>query len=344
MAGYDIGIDLGTGNIKAFVSGRGIVLSEDNAICYDARSDEFVAMGNDAGEMFGKAPESYVLKRPISGGVISDFTVMAEILSRFITKICKNSIFRPNVLISAPSCNTRLEKKTVIEAVCAAGAGKVHLIDEPVVSALGAGLSIDYPHGVMVVDIGEGTTDIAVITMSTVAYSVSLKTAGANMTEAICQHIKKEKNILIGKQTAQKIKHSIGCAVRREEELELICTGKHIITGMPRNFSVNSGEICQCLADCTKAIFDGIMDVLEQTPPELYSDICNEGIILTGGSAKLYGLSQYLSDRLDIKVRVAADPEHCAAKGAGFILKNMKKLEDSGYSFRLRESSYNFRD
>lgn len=344
MAGYNIGIDLGTGNIKAFVSGRGIVLSEDNAICYDAHSNEFVAMGNDAGAMFGKAPESYVLKRPVSGGVISDFTVQAEILSRFLTKICKNSIFRPNVLISAPSCNTRLEKKTVIEAACAAGAGKVHLIDEPVVSALGAGLSIDYPHGVMVIDIGEGTTDIAVITMSTVAYAVSLKIAGGTMTEAICQHIKKEKNILIGKQTAQKIKHSIGCAVKRDEEFELICTGKHMITGMPRNFSVNSGEICDAISDCTKAIFDGIMDVLEQTPPELYSDICNEGIILTGGGAKLYGLSKYLSERLNIKVRVAADPEHCAAKGAGFILKNIKKLEDSGYSFRLRESSYNFRD
>ncbi len=344
MAGYNIGIDLGTGNIKAFVSGRGIVLSEENAICYDARSDEFVAMGNAAGEMFGKAPESYVLRRPVSGGVISDFTVQAEILSRFLTKICKNSIFRPNVLISAPSCNTSLEKRTVIEAACAAGAGKVHLIDEPVVSALGAGLSIDYPHGVMVVDIGEGTTDIAVITMATVAYAVSLKTAGSTMTEAICQHVKKEKNILIGKHTAQKIKHSIGCAVKRDEEFELVCTGKHMITGMPRSFSVNSGEICEALSDCTKAIFDGIIDVLEQTPSELYSDICNEGIILTGGGARLYGLSKYLSEKLSIKVRVAPDPENCAAKGAGFILGNMSKLEDSGYSFRLRESSYNFRD
>lgn len=344
MAGYNIGIDLGTGNIKAFVSGRGIVISEENAICYDAYSDEFVAMGNAAGEMFGKAPDCYVLKRPISGGVISDFTVMAEILSRFLSKICKNSVFRPSVLISAPSCNTSLEKKTVIEAACAAGAGKVHLIDEPIVSALGAGLSIDYPKGVMVIDIGAGTTDIAVITMATVAYAASIKTAGDSMDEAICQYLKKERDIIIGKRTAKKIKHTIGCAFRREEEFEIVCTGKDLVTGMPKNFNVNSGEICEALNECTQAIFEGVMEVLEQTPPELYSDICNEGVILTGAGAKLYGLDKFLKIKLGIDVRVASDPEFCAAKGAGFVLKNMKKLEDNGYSFRLRESAYNFRD
>lgn len=345
MAGYDIGIDLGTSTVTAFVAGRGIVLCEDNSICYDARSDEFVALGNAAGKMFGKAPDSYVLKRPISDGVISDFTVMADILSRFIIKICKNSIFRPNVLISAPSCSTMLEKKTVIEAACAAGAGKVHLIAEPVVAALGAGLSIDHPHGVMVIDIGAGTTDIAVITMGTVAYAESLRRVSGNtMDEAICQYVKKSRNIHIGKQTGRKIKHAIGCAVKRDEEFEIVCTGKDLITGMPRSFTINTSNVCEALNESAAAIFDGVMQVLDQTPPELYSDICNEGIILAGGGAKLYGLDKYLSQRLGIRVSVAADPEHCVAKGAGFILKNMKKLEDNGYSFRIKESSYNFRD
>ena len=345
MAGYDIGIDLGTSSVVAFVAGRGIVLCEDNSICYDARSDEFIALGNAAGKMFGKAPDSYVLKRPICDGVISDFTVMADILSRFIMKICKNSIFRPNVLISAPSCSTTLEKKTVIEAACAAGAGKVHLIDEPVVAALGAGLSIDHPHGVMVIDLGAGTTDIAVITMGTVAYAASLRRVSGNtMDEAVCQFVKKNMNIHIGKQTGRKIKHAIGCAVRREEEFEIICTGKDLITGMPRNFNINSMDVCDALKDDVAAIFDGVMEVLDQTPPELYSDICNEGIILTGGGSQLYGLDKFLSEKLGIKVSVAADPEHCVAKGAGFILKNMKKLEDNGYSFRMRESAFNFRD
>lgn len=344
MAGYNIGIDLGTSTVTAFVSGRGIVLCEDNSICYDARSDAFVAMGNDAGRMFGKAPDSYVLKRPISGGVISDFTVMAEILSRFLIKICKNSIFRPNVLISAPSCSTQLEKKTVIEAACAAGAGKVHLVDEPIVAALGAGLSIDHPRGVMVIDAGAGTTDIAVITMGTVAYATSIKTAGDTMDESVCQYVKKNRDIHIGKQSGRRIKHAIGCAVKREEEFEIVCTGKDLITGMPKNFSINSKEICEALQENVQSIFDAVMDVLDQTPPELYSDICNEGIILTGGGAKLYGLDKYLAKKLGVSVRVAPDPEHCGAKGAGYILKNMKKLEDNGYSFRLKESAYNFRD
>ncbi len=345
MAGYNIGIDLGTSTVTAFVSGRGIVLCEDNSICYDARSDELVAIGDDAGRMFGKAPDSYVLKRPISGGVISDFTVMSEILSHFIMRICKNSIFRPNVLISAPSCSTQLEKKTVIEAACAAGAGKVHLVDEPVVAALGAGLSIDHPRGVMVVDIGAGTTDIAVITMGTVAYAASLRrVSGDTMDESVCRFVKKNMNIHIGKQTGRKIKHAIGCAVKREEEFEIICTGKDFVTGMPKNFNISSRDVCEALEDDVKAIFDGVMEVLDQTPPELYSDICNEGIIIAGGGAKLYGIDKFLSQKLGIRVTVAADPEHCGAKGAGFILKNMKKLEDNGYSFRVKESAYNFRD
>ncbi len=340
MPGYNIGIDLGSSTVTAFVSGRGIVLSEANAICYDAYSGEFIALGNEAGEMFGRAPDCYTLKRPVRGGVISDFSVMAEILSRVITKICKNNIFRPSIVISAPSCNSQLEKKTVVEAACAAGAGKVHLIDEPIVSALGAGLSIDHPHGTMVVDIGAGTSDIAVITMGTVAYATSLKTAGDTMDEAICRMLKRDKDVIVGKQTARQLKHSIGCAVKREEEFEMVCTGKDTITGMPRPFNVSSGEISKALRDSVRAIYEGILQVLEQTPPELYSDVCTEGILLTGGAARLYGLDKYLSNKLGIKVRVAPDPEHCAAKGAGYILKNMKKLEDNGYSFRLKDGAY----
>lgn len=344
MAGYNIGIDLGTENITAFVSGRGIVLREENAVCYDANTDEFIALGNAAGAMFGKAPDCYKLKRPVEGGVISDFSVMAEILSRLIAKICRRSIFRPDVLISAPSCNSDLEKKTVIEAACAAGAGKVHLIDEPIVAALGAGLSIDFPYGVMVVDIGAGTTDIAIITMGTVAYSTSLKVAGNTMDEAICRFLKLDKDIIAGKQTARKIKHTIGCVCKREEEFEMVCTGKDTITGMPRPFNVNSGELCRVLKDSAESIFNGIMDVLDQAPPELYSDICNQGIVLTGAGAKLYGLDKFLADKLGIEVRVAPDPEHCGAKGAGYVLKNMKKLEDNGYNFRLKDGAYALRD
>lgn len=339
MPGINIGIDLGTSSITAFVQGKGIVFSEETAICYDVLNNEIVAVGNAAGEMAEKTPDGMVVKRPVNGGVISDFSIIAQILSHFLTEICKNCIFKPNVVISAPSAVTSLERKTIIEAACTSGAGKVYVIDEPVISALGAGLSIDKPHGVMVIDCGGGTTDIAVITMGTTAYSTALKISGDTMDDAICQYLKKEMEIVIGLATAKKIKHTVGCAYPRSEEIEMTAVGKDLITAMPKVFSVTSTQIYDALKDQINEIFEGIMAVLDQTPPELYSDICSEGIILTGGVAKLPGLDKALSERLGIKVTRAADPEHCAAKGAGYVLKNMKKLEDHGYVFRSKEIS-----
>ncbi|MBR6567932.1 MAG: rod shape-determining protein [Clostridia bacterium] len=338
MSVQNIGIDLGTEKITAFVEGRGIVFSEDNAIAYDNLNNETYAIGNKAGEMAEKTPEALTVKKPIIGGVISDFSVMTEILSYYIGKLCDKRIFRPNVIVSAPSCITNLERKTVVEATCAAGAGKVSVIDEPIVSALGAGLSIDHPHGTMVIDLGAGTTDIAVITMGTVAYAASIRTAGDTMDEAISQYIKKEKNINIGLVTAKKIKHTVGCAYKRSEEIEMEATGKNYVTGMPEIFNISSTEVYEALKDQINLIFDAIVDVMEQAPAELYSDICHEGILLTGGIAKLPGLDKELSARLGIRVKRAVDPEHCAAKGAGYILKNMKEMEDHGYSFRMKES------
>ncbi len=337
MPGINIGIDLGTSCITFFVEGKGIVFSESTAICYDAYDDEVIAVGNAAGEMFDKTPDSLILKRPMTDGVISDFSVTAEIISHFLDKICKNKVFRPNVVISAPSGVTALERKAITEAACTSGAGKVSVVDEPIISALGAGLDIDYPHGVMVVDLGAGTSDIAVITMGTVAYNVSLKVGGNTMDEAITQYIKREKEIDIGSQTAIKIKHTVGCAHKRTEEIEMFAVGKDHITGMPKTFEISTGEIYDAIKDQVSEIFHGIMSVLEQVPPELYGDICTEGILLTGGVAKLPGLDTELTERLGIKVTRAADPEHCAAKGAGYILRNMKKLEDHGYNFRSKE-------
>ncbi len=338
MPGLNIAIDLGTSSVTAFVQGKGIVFSESTAICYDAYDDEIVCVGNSAGEMFEKTPESLILKRPISDGIISDFTSVVKILSHYINKLCKNSIFRPNIIISAPSGVTSLEKKAIVEAACSAGAGKVYVIDEPIISALGAGLTIDNPHGVMVLDLGAGSADIAVITMGTVAHCCSLRTGGDAMDEAILQYVKKNKDIDIGLASAKKIKHTVGCAQKRSEELEMFCVGKNHITGMPETFEISSNEIYEALKDIIEEIFKGIVSVLEQVPPELYSDICSEGILITGGLARLPGIDRELSKRLTIKVRRAADPEHCAAKGAGYMLKNMKTLEDHGYYFRSKET------
>ncbi|MDD6011608.1 MAG: rod shape-determining protein [Oscillospiraceae bacterium] len=339
MPGLNIGIDLGTSTVTAFVQGKGIVFSEETAICFDNYDDEIVAIGNAAGEMAQRTPETLRLIKPMSGGVISDFTCVALILEHFLNRICQHQIFRPNVIISAPSAATSPERKAIIEAACTSGAGRVSVIDEPIVSALGAGLSIENPHGVMVIDLGAGTTDIAVITMGTVAYSVSSRTAGDTMDRAIVDYLKKERNMLIGLPTAKKVKHTVGCAHPREEELEMWITGKDYVSRMPKSFSVSSTEIYHALKDQIDDIFLGIMNVLEQVPPELYSDICTEGILLTGGLSKLSGLDKELSERLNIKVTGAVDPEHCAAKGAGYILKHITELEDHGYSFREKETS-----
>ncbi len=340
MPGINIGIDLGTSCITIFVEGKGIVLSESTAICYDAYDDSVVAVGNAAGEMADKLPDSLILKKPMANGVISDFSVTAEILTYLLDKICKNRIFRPNIVISAPSGVTALERKAITEAACVSGAGKVSVVDEPIISALGAGLDIDYPHGVMVVDIGAGTTDIAVITMGTVAYNISIKTGGDSMDEAIVQYVRREKNIDIGLQTAKKIKHTVGCAHKRTEEVEMFAVGKDYISGMPSTFEISTAEIHTAIKDQVNEIFHCIVSVLEEVPPELYSDVCTGGIILTGGVAKLPGLDTELTERLGIRVTRAADPEHCAAKGAGYILRNMKRLEDHGYNFRSKETIY----
>lgn len=338
MPGLNIAIDLGTSSVTAFVQGKGIVFSESTAICYDAYDNDIICVGNSAGEMFEKTPESLILKKPISDGIISDFSSVVKILSYYIDRLCKNNIFRPNIIISAPSGVTSLEKKAIVEAACSAGAGKVYVIDEPIISALGAGLSVDNPHGVMVLDLGAGSADIAVITMGTVAYCCSLRTGGDAMDEAIVQYIKKNKEIDIGLASAKKIKHTVGCAQKRSEELEMFCVGKNHVSGMPETFEISSNEIYDALKDIIEEIFKGIVSVLEQVPPELYSDICSEGIMITGGLANLPGIDKELSQRLTIKVQRAADPEHCAAKGAGYMLRHMRKLEDHGYYFRSKET------
>lgn len=337
MPGKNIAVDLGTGSIKVFVEGKGIVLCQANAISYVSGTDEIVAIGDSAKEMLERTPSSLETVRPIKGGVIADFSVMKEILTAALEKVCKYYVFKPNVIISAPSSCTQLEKKSVIEVACCAGAGKVCVIDEPVASALGCAKNINRPFGTMVIDIGAGTSDIAVITMETVAYSSSLALGGDDFDEAICQYVRKEKDILIGHNSAETIKKTVGCADSVDEEIEMSQNGKDFITGMPVTFSITSTEVKEALKDSVHILVSEIKKVLEETPPELHADICTEGIILTGASAKLRGLDKYLEEKIGVKVSVAADCEHTAVKGAGYALKNIKNLEDNGYIFKMKE-------
>ena len=337
MLGMQIGVDLGSSCITAYAKGKGIVLCEANAIAYDSLSGDVLAVGKEAKAMLDRTPESVTLKTPMRGGVISDFSIQCEILTTLLERVCKNAVLRPNLIISAPSSLSALERRTILQAACACGAARVSVLEEPIASALGAGVSIEAPHGVLVIDIGAGTADIAVITMGTVAYCKSLPLAGDTFDDAIVRYLRKTRGIEIGLPTAKRLKHQIGCAAPREEEFEAAANGKDAVRQMPLQFSVTSTELCEAIKECVDAIADAVFTVLEEVPPELFADICEGGVILCGGSAKLYGLDAALAERLHLPVHVAADGEHCAAKGAGYALQNMKQLEDHGFSFRLKE-------
>lgn len=338
MAGTDIGIDLGTGSVTVYVRGKGVVLSQATAISYDTYTDEVVAVGDSAKRMLERMPETVSLTLPIRGGVISDFSAAKQILSLVIEKICKRRVLKPNIIISTPSSVTELQKKSVIDAACAAGAGKAAVIDEPVASAVGAGLDIDNPRGKMVVDIGAGTSDIAVITMGQAAYCSSLRVAGDDMDEAVCQYLKKERDIVIGRPTAEKIKKTVGCASDGEEEIEMAANGKNYVSGMPVMFTVTSKEVREATNECVESILEEMRNVMEALPPELYSDICYEGILLTGGGSRLRGLEQRVAERFGIDVNCSADPENCAAKGAGIALERIGEFEDRGLIFKIKEN------
>lgn len=337
MLGMQIGMDLGSSCITAYVKGKGIVLREANAIAYDSRSGDVLAVGNEAKAMLDRTPDTVTLKIPMRDGVISDFSVQCEILTALLQRVCRHEVFRPNLVISAPGGLSALERRTILNAACAGGAARVSVLEETIASALGAGVSIDEPHGVLVVDVGAGATDIALITMGTVAYSKSLPLGGDDFDSAICRYLRRVRGIEIGLPTAKRLKHQIGCAVPREEEFEAAANGKDAVRQMPLRFTVTSTELCRALSESVDAIADAVFAVLEDVPPELYADVCTDGVTLCGGSSGLYGLDKALAQRLRLSVTVAPDGEHCAAKGAGYALQNMKKLEDHGFFFRLRE-------
>ncbi len=337
MLGMQIGMDLGSSCITAYVKGKGIVLREANAIAYDRNSGDVLAVGNEAEAMLDRTPDTVILKQPMRDGVISDFSVQCEILTALLQRVCRHAVFRPNLVISAPGSLSALERRTILNAACAGGAARVSVLEETIASALGAGVSVDAPHGVLVVDIGAGATDISVITMGTVAFSRSLPLAGDDFDTAICRYLRRVRGIEIGLPTARRLKHRIGCAAPREEEFEAAANGKDAVRQMPLQFTVTSTELCEALQESVKAIADAVISVLDEVPPELYADICEDGVVLCGGSSGLYGLDKALAGRLRLPVKAAPDGAHCAAKGAGYALQNMRKLEDHGFFFRLKE-------
>ncbi len=321
----DIGIDLGTANTLVFVKGKGIVIREPSVVAVDQKSNppRVVAVGMEAKEMIGRTPGSITAVRPLKDGVIADFEITAEMIAAFIKRTTKRSPFsRIRVLICIPSGVTEVERKAVYDAAKSAGAKYVSLIEEPMAAAIGAGLPVSEATGSMVVDIGGGTSEVAVISLGDVVTANSARVAGDNFDEAIIAYIKKKYNLLIGERTAEDIKVKIGSAYPYEGEGTINIKGRNLMDGLPKNVDITSEEIREAMADTVSMIVDSVKSTLEKTPPELAADIIDHGIMLTGGGALLRGLDKLIAAETKIPVIVANNPLDCVADGTGICLEN----------------------
>ncbi|MBO5413627.1 MAG: rod shape-determining protein [Clostridia bacterium] len=325
--GQDIGIDLGTATVIAYVKGKGIVLREPSVVAVNNETNEVLAVGGEARRMLGRTPGNIVATRPLKDGVISNYTVTEKMLKHFINKIGGKFLFSPRIMICIPSQVTEVEKKAVIDAASQAGARRVYLIEEPIAAAIGAGIDISKACGNMVVDIGGGTADIAVISLGGSVVSTSIKVAGDKFDEAIVKYIKKKYNIIIGERTAEELKINIGCVYPKIQDMEMDIKGRDLSTGLPRTITVKSSEMMEALAEPAMAIVDAVHSTLEKTPPELAADISDRGIYMTGGGSLVDGLDKLLQEKTGINVMIAEDAISCVALGTGKALDNLDSLD-----------------
>lgn len=327
-----LGIDLGTANTLVYQRGKGIVLREPSVVAVSSQNRKVLAVGAEASEMLGRTPANIVPIRPMSDGVIADYTVTQAMLRYLFDKVLGKSWLlnlRPRVLICVPSQVTHVEKRAVLQAAKEAGAREAYSIEEPMAAAIGAGLPISSPGGNMVVDIGGGTTDVAVISLGSIVHSESLRIAGNRMDEVIMRYIRNVYNLMIGERTAEEIKMRIGSAYPLGQELSMEVRGRDLVAGLPKTVQVTSEEIREALSEPVSAIVEKVKRVLEKTPPELAADIIERGIVLTGGGALLRGLDQLISSATGLSVRVAEDPLTCVVIGTGRALENMAAIRRS---------------
>lgn len=318
----EVGIDLGTANVLIYVEGKGIVLQEPSVVAINNDTNEILAVGSEARRMIGRTPGNISAIRPLREGVISDYDVTERMLQYFIKKTCGGSRFiKPRIIVCVPSGVTEVEKRAVKEAALQAGGRAVYLIEEPVAAAIGAGIDITEPEGIMIIDIGGGTTDIAVISMGGIVSSRSVKIAGDKLDDHIIKYMRKAHNIFIGERMAEKLKCRIGTAHPGEESLKTLCKGRDLVTGLPRTVEVSSEEILQALEEPLNVICEAVHSVLEKTPPELAADVGEAGIIITGGGAFLRGLARRIEERTGIRTTIADEADFCVAKGTGEALK-----------------------
>jgi len=323
MLGMHIGIDLGTANVLVYVKGRGIVLNEPSVVAYSAAENKVVAVGEEARQMLGRTPGSIVVTRPMRDGVIADYMITEAMLRYFIQKVCgKFRIFRPEVMVCIPAGVTNVESRAVQDATIQAGAKVAHLIAEPLAAAIGAGIPIGGPSGNMVVDIGGGTCEAAVISLNDIVVSSSIRVAGNKIDDMIASFIKKRYNLLIGDRTSEEVKIRIGSALQLKEPMEIEVRGRDQVVGLPKTIAITSDEVTEAITDALHAIVLNVRTVLEQTPPELASDVIDKGMVLTGGGAQLRHLDKLLSHETGVPTHVADNPMSCVAIGAGKALEH----------------------
>lgn len=323
MAGSDIGIDLGTASVLVYAKGKGVVLKEPSVVAFDRDTNKIKAIGEEARLMLGRTPGNIVAVRPLRQGVISDYTVTEKMLSYFINRTVGKSIFgrKPRISVCVPSGATEVEKKAVEDATYQAGAREVSIIEEPVAAAIGAGIDIAKPCGNMIVDIGGGTADIAVISLGGVVVSTSIKVAGDDFDEAIVRYMRKKHNLLIGERTAEDIKINIGTVYKRPENATMDVRGRNLVTGLPKTVTVTSEETEEALREPAYQIVDAVHNVLERTPPELAADISDRGIVLTGGGSLIQGLEELIESKTGINTMTAEDPLTAVAIGTGKFIE-----------------------
>ena len=328
---HDIGIDLGTANTLVYVRGKGIVVNEPSVVAINTKNRQILAIGDEAKRMVGKTPANIVATRPLVDGVVSDFEITEQMLRYFIEKVHRESFVlfpRPRVVIGIPSGVTEVERRAVEDAATNAGARQAFLIEEPMAAAIGSGLSIHDAAGSMVVDIGGGTSEVAVISLGGIVASRSIRIAGDELTEDIISYCKEEFSLHIGERTAESIKINIGSAVKLNKILEAPVRGRDMVTGLPKEIIVNSNQVRQALAKSVRSIVDAVKYTIEETPPELLADIMDKGVYLAGGGALLRGLDALLAQQTKMPVHIAADPLTSVARGTGMVLEDLDSLKD----------------
>ena len=338
MFSKDIGIDLGTASILVYVKGKGVVLREPSVVAIDKNTGKLLKVGTEAQQMLGRTPGNIVAIRPLRDGVISDYDMTERMLKEFIRKVTGGfHLFPPRIMVCVPSGITEVEERAVIDAGRQAGARRVYLIEEPVAAAIGAGIDITKPDGHMVVDIGGGTADIAVISLGGVVESASIKTAGDKFDEAVVKYVRRKHNVLIGDRTAEELKKTIGCVFPRPEEVTMEIKGRCLMTGLPRVFSVSSSEMIEAFEEPSTRILEAIHGVLERTPPELVADISTNGICMTGGGSLVWGFDKLIESHTGIETHVADDAISCVAYGTGKSLDDVDSMQDGTINLSRRK-------